>query len=135
MDRQSPEGHISQVLEDINCLLGMAETVIQLSDSEDLEVFLEATDRYLEKFSIWRESIEQDEGKLSLQQLKGNLNSSMVDHLKKLQEQHLKITNLTEAKRTEVGEGIANLHTRSRALKSYMDRFPQRITIAGKREG
>ena len=101
-------------------------------------VSLEGDDRliellgaYLDSFDAWR-AFQEDHlpADLSPQQ-----QEILRSELKELQGVHLEVMELTERKKGELGVRLSDVGLRAKALRCYVDHFPARINITGKRQG
>jgi len=52
-----------------------------------------------------------------------------------LQTNHAQLVSELNLLKGEVVEHLGEIHRRGKALRTYIDRFPSRVSIAGKRKG
>jgi hypothetical protein len=107
-------------------LIGLCRNALALRESGETEAFLERTGIYLEAFGRFQAAfdVEAARGSDEIKRLLEELNS-------------LHITLIACAKEfsQEVLNRLGDTHARAKAVRTYLDRYPSRITIAGKREG
>lgn len=97
---------------------------------EPLEDFLIAVESYLDVFEAWKvRDSESEDGSLD----KGAADrASSLSELKNLHEQLM--ARVDQAKEGLGGE-MQGIHRRSKALKSYVNQYPSRVSITGHRKG
>jgi len=108
-------------------ILGLASAALE---SGDADAFLENVERYLTAFEDWQRSAPAElEG---LTEAERDEYRQQVNALAAL---HNQVTANALERKGEVLSRIGEIRHRTMALKRYIDRYPSRITIAGKREG
>lgn len=119
------------MLQQLSYLVALAREALIVSIDRE-ELFVEKVTAYLEQFESWRTGIEQqgDSGEESI------LSSEECrPQLELLQKLHQEVLSRATVQRDLVAHQLGEIHRRAQALKKYVDRYPSRITIAGKREG
>lgn len=105
------------------------ESTTASTEADDL--LIERVSSYLDAFDSWRAvqgvSIEGD--------LNLNLHKELREELISLQAVHLEVMALTERRKGDLGARLSDVGLRAKALRSYVDHFPSRINITGKRKG
>ena len=102
---------------------------------DQIEQLLESLEAYLADFDVWQSRVTAinplgDESSLS-QAARAALRSE----LEELSTVHRQVLDVAQQNRDRVHARIGDVRKRAQALKAYIDRYPSRITIAGKREG
>ena len=114
---------------DLNALISLAETILSKGQSspQGLDEFLDSVNDYLSLLENWQTRLKDSP-------LEGDT-IDLKSKLEKLSKLHLEITNHTNFKKESIASDMANLHKKAKAHKQYIDRYPSRITITGKRKG
>lgn len=116
-------------LKQIKNLIDRASAVVGAEEADDVELFLKSVTEYLEAFDVWQADLG-DTATLSEEE-----RERARPEVEKLNQMHNQVMAITESKKGLVTAEMKNLHKRAGALKKYIDRYPARITIAGKRKG
>ena len=130
-------------------LIELMELARELADDAaetDPALFVERVGPYLEKFEEWQQAhrlyvgdadTERSETGVrgSSDQLTEAERGELRAKIAALAEVHLKVLQYANDHKDRVGEKMSHVHRRAYGLKAYVDRFPSRITIAGKRKG
>lgn len=112
---------------DINELLELAQKAID-DEALDSELFLQSVAEYLEALESWRSSLPNPEaGTPAREEMKAALG--------RLNETHKVLLERSNVHREKLMGQMGDAQKKAKALRSYVDRFPERITIAGKRKG
>ena len=112
---------------DINELLELAEKAIS-DEALDSELFLQSVAEYLEALETWRGSLPTtDAGTPAREEMKAALG--------RLNETHKTLLERSNVHREKLMGQMGDAQKKAKALRTYVDRFPDRITIAGKRKG
>ena len=112
----------------VDHLIKSAGSLIQQFEEGQVEAALVGLEEYLAEFEGWAATVgtepAQGEEAVRLQ--------SKLASLKALND---RLLVLSDAAKDSVSVKLGLSHKKLQALKSYIDRYPQRITITGKREG
>ena len=109
---------------EIAVLKRLAEQVLSL-DQAATEPFLNLVTEYLESFDRWSVAVS----------VTGVPSESLRGALEELSGLHQQVIERADSHREKIKWDLGEIHRRAQGLKAYVDRFPSRITIAGKREG
>lgn len=109
---------------EITHLKQLAERVLSL-DPTSTESFLSLVTEYLEDFDRWAAAMSAT----------GAPSEPLRGALEQLSGLHQQVTERADLHREKIKWDLGETHRRAQGLKAYVDRFPSRITIAGKREG
>jgi hypothetical protein len=113
------------VLSDIERLIQLAEQALA-AGSESTDAFLLRAGDYLSALERWKSQIE------SQPPARGTLPKEL---LQRLDETHRKVSTEAEKQLSSVAAELGGANKKAKALKLYVDRLPQRVTIAGRRKG
>lgn len=132
-------GTISAETKDVENLIALANEAFAV-DASALALFVEKVGLYLEHLESWRARVERFDPPLEkLLQNSSPQNSGASDEFRKqcseLHRVHQQIIERAALLKGNVSDEMKGLRKKATALKAYVDRFPKRITIAGKREG
>lgn len=109
---------ISEVLE-------CADEVLKIGAAGQSDDYANALDRYLEKLEGWcsvqREAIGEPK----------SVDTALVEALA---EMHKKITNITLDHCIDIETRINQMGVKAKALRTYIDQFPSRVSITGNRK-
>ncbi len=107
------------------CELGRAALDV---DAKEIDTFLDALGVYLEGVDSWRAEVEARPGE-------GEMPESVRARFENLNVLHQQLLARADASKAFVASEMGEMHKKAGALRIYIDRFPQRITIAGRRKG
>lgn len=112
--------------------------VIDLADQAlaeppgEVDKFLQRSDRYLKALELWRLEIgAAGDGGLE----KHPQRDQLMALIEKLNTRHAEVVRRSQELKDEVAHELSAMRKRASALKAYIDRFPKRVTITGKRQG
>ena len=109
-------------------LLKKAQAVLELDGASNPETLSDVIQDYVRSFTEWEQQIANEP--------RSDADAAgLRDAVAKLAALHHKVIEKASVVRDAIGDEIKNLRTREHALRRYVDPFPQRITIAGKRKG
>lgn len=123
-----------QALNLIDSLIRHAEEALAVPET-DVDQVLGKLDRYLVEFEKWQESLGGKNPLAKDSLLSPETQKKLRTQIEKLSTLHQQVVTRAETNRQGVHRQIAEIRKRTQALKAYIDRYPSRITIAGKREG
>ena len=121
----------------LNTLTALLSTLPQTPDvpAEELDDRFPQIQAYLTDFENWRLRVEREnplsESSPGTAEEKAQLRAA----IERLYERHLEFSGRVSLLKRDVARQLGEVHQRGRALKAYIDRYPSRITIAGKRKG
>ncbi len=113
--------------EELEALLTSAKKVLVLVEESTLEHLEENLESYLNNFRLWQERFERNEHQIE--------DTALVSLLEELQLLHQQVVEKVNIKKDDILLALQEIHKRGKAVKAYIDRYPSRITITGKREG
>ncbi|MCB0360015.1 MAG: hypothetical protein KDD44_10275 [Bdellovibrionales bacterium] len=125
----SAEESCQALCQEVRLLTEAARGLLDDSPAGDPEAFQTRVATYIQGF---------DQAQLRIQehvQAVTTVDSALKVALQELHEAHVALAERVATFRDTVGVELRNLHQRQRALRRYVDPFPQRITIAGRRKG
>ena len=111
----------------------LATKILSFGDSVSIESFGDHINQYLTTFQEWQVGLESNEQ--FLESLPHDEKAAFREAVVQLHSLHEQIVTLVSEKKTALLANLAELHKREKALKAYVDRYPARITITGKRKG
>lgn len=117
-------------LEQITNLTTLAKEILSLTGEVEPDLFHQKTNYYLEQFGKWQDSVESDGLSVG-----DDPDNPLREALAQLLSHHEQVVARVEMLKGEVLDALTDVHKRGKALRSYVDRYPSRITIAGKRKG
>lgn len=120
------------VLDDeLDELLEQARRCSKLGGGSDPDEVIAAIRVYLDNFAGWQEKAQEAaSGKLSPER-----QAHVRARIQELERCHAQVVKLAEASKQQIADELSDLHRRKKALRTYLDRFPSRISITGKRKG
>ncbi len=113
--------------QNIRALIALAEKAIA-DESAGTDVFLESVAHYILALEDWRANVAP-EGEATRVDEPSRLALGELNEI-----HHRLLARANELKQSLVSE-MGEAKKKAGALRAYVDRFPQRITITGKREG
>jgi len=116
------------ILKETNDVLALAKAA-QAAEGEE---FVTKVDLYLNAFDAWQKKVEKNS---SLLPKEGSELESFRGVVQQLNAVHQTIISQANDEKESVANELGALHKRAQGLKSYVDRFPKRISITGKRKG
>jgi len=122
---------VRTMLVELECL---AQRALSVSDA-DVEIFLEAADAYLLSFQEWKSDIDTQHKTGLLDELEDSEKASMRQQIELLTQLHRQVLDKADRLKVNVSSQMGSAHRKAQALKSYVDRYPGRISITGKRQG
>ncbi len=108
--------------------------LLALDFAENPEVFLDSLDQYLKAFASWEQLAMSPEYREKLRRLSPTEARALRSKLETLSSIHTQVIQLAERCRETLRGELGELHRRGKALRSYIDRYPSRVNITGKRE-
>lgn len=112
-------------------LLQLARQGLSLSPEDDGERFVEAVEGYLGKFEQWRLSWDEQ----AMESLPTKEKDALRAQLAVLKELHQQLMSKIDLGKQGLLDQMSDFGKRAKALRSYIDHYPSRITIAGRRKG
>ena len=119
----------------IRTLIALAQKALVAADSIDLTDFVDATETYLSALEQWQAEVNARGTPLVATVSGEQEKESLRQRVKELQEVHQILLSRAADTKEGVGVQMSELHKRASGMKKYVDTFPARITIAGKRKG
>ena len=122
----------SNLQESLSQVMQLANQALSISDPTGAE-FLEASETYLAALEEWRKDFAAVEGaELDAPTVKDPVLRSKITELQVL---HRSLTEKAKVGKDNVQHEMGDVHKRTQVLKTYVDILPNRISVAGKREG
>lgn len=115
--------------QEIETLLVHAKAILTIDNDTNFDLFLEKLETYLHKLEQWQKQTEQQEFPVQ------GLNSPFAKLLEELHNVHSQVVDCANSRKEALREELSGIYKRAQGMKAYIDRFPSRITIAGKRQG
>lgn len=116
-------------------LTEIAKAVLALDDSIEPDELVEQLNHYLNQFENWQRGFEERGILTATQELEEEKRAELRSAIETLLASHVKVVERAEAAKAAVGEQMTGIHKRGAAMKKYIDRYPSRISITGKRKG
>ena len=120
------------LLDEVRELISAARNSLAEEARGNFEAFVQTVTVYLDRFEQWYQRYEKDKPSYGLSEDQRSELKKLVEELNAL---HQQIITKTTVERDAVATEMGQLHKRGQALKAYVDRFPSRISITGKRKG
>jgi len=108
-------------------LCGLGRKALEC-DPKEVNEFLDLMTAYLEQVDTWRARVEVDPGE-------GEMPDSVRTRFESLNAIHKELLTRAEQSKAIVSSAMGEVHKKAGALRIYIDKYPQRITIAGRRKG
>ncbi|HQH26107.1 MAG TPA: hypothetical protein PLP17_01810 [Oligoflexia bacterium] len=121
-----------QNLERLNYLVGEA---LAVPEDGSLDEFVAKTEGYMEALEAWQAEIGQSGLSNQTSELPEHEKSMLRELISSLNERHQQLMVRAGMAKDNVGAAMGDIHRRAAGLKKYVDSYPSRITIAGKRKG
>jgi hypothetical protein len=103
-----------------------------LSFGADTPRFIAAVEQYLQHFDAWQSAITGgDAPSFSAPSEKEAFRKLLTDFSRV----HQQVADEAGSCRDQVASKLGDIRRRAHVLRSYIDQYPSRITITGKREG
>lgn len=115
-------------------LIELAQHALQLEQSDPAPLLAEV-DAYLQEFERWQGNIAQVNPLGTTSAFSEREKIEFRNQLLELEQVHQELVTRAESCRDQIRSDITEIRKRTQGLKAYIDRYPSRITIAGKREG
>ena len=103
-----------------------------LSLGADTPRFIDAVEKYLQHFDAWQSAVAGVDAPSFVSPAD---KESFRKLLAGYAAVHQQVTEKASSSRDEVASKLGDIRKRAHALRSYIDQYPSRITITGKREG
>ena len=120
----------------------MTSTIKQLTENakavlaiDEVPEFLEGVEQYLEAFDVWQKAFTANNPLAESSGVGEKEKLAIRAEVNELIKVHLELAQTAEQNKGKILERMGDIRKRSQALKTYIDRYPKRITITGKREG
>lgn len=104
-------------------------------DGQAAEQFVADVSEYLDSFEKWAKLAETYNSGGERKSLPQEEQERIKNHVEELGGLHLEVIDLANRFKDEVAEKMGEVYRRAQGMRRYVDRLPQRITIAGKRKG
>ncbi|MCB0346737.1 MAG: flagellar protein FliT [Bdellovibrionales bacterium] len=117
--------------EELNALIELARSCGNLPKNADPEDVITQIRKYLEIFDDW----QQRAGEFDVDSISEAEQAQIKSSIEELQRLHSGVTARAESAKGKIADDLSDLHKRNKALKTYLDRYPSRISITGKRKG
>lgn len=115
-------------------LIASAERALGVPSEQGVEGFLEHAASYLESFEKWQKGLE-DSNPLQSELLSSSEKEAFREELLRLSALHEQLIDRAGGEKSELSSQMGEMHRKAAGLKRYVDNFPSRISIAGKRRG
>ena len=119
----------------LELLIAKADSLLTSVSDADTGEYLAKLDEYVEAFNKWQEKNQTPQFAESFGALSEAAKQELKELAEKLNTLHHKIIEMSSSIQDLVTAQLVDLHKREKVLKSYIDQYPSRITIAGKRKG
>jgi len=116
-------------------LLSLAQAALIVYNEGDLDSYVGKTNEYLSQLESWQQQIAGNNPLAEGSPLADAEKNELRTLLQSLNEIHQQLMKHAVDARDHVGIEMGDLHRRATGMKKYLDVLPQRITIAGKRQG
>ena len=123
--------NLEDILSKIENLSDTANKALAV-ELNDVDAFLSLTATYLNDFESFSSKFSPDEVVKSISSQDKKHLSQLLQELNRL---HGEIVLRSTSSQTMVTDVISDVHKRSKALKKYVDTFPDRISITKNKEG
>lgn len=124
----------ADVFEQIVELKKLANAALAAAGREDAQTFVDSTEAYLTALEQWQQQTANRKASLS-DGLDENRTVQLRAALEELQTLHRRLLEKAALTKDEVGEQLGDVHRRAQGLKRYLDVYPSRVTITGRRKG
>jgi hypothetical protein len=96
---------------------------------------LQKASEYLQQFESWVAALQADNPFSEGSEVDPVKREMLRGRVELLQSNHQRLVQALTTLKGDVVDQLSEIHRRSKALKTYIDRFPSRISITGKRKG
>ncbi len=117
-----------QLIEALEELITKGKLILK-SDEPDYDRFTAQVTDYLEGLDSWQTAYQSNPNLPDAEQERFAKLVAMLNDL------HQQIVTKASAKKDEVASQMGDVYKRAQVLKKYIDRYPSRITITGRRKG
>ena len=118
----------------VSVLLALARRTLELPQ-EDAAALVAALEEYLEAFDRWQSALQGNNPLAPDSPVPAAEREAFRSQVEALEVDHRAVLELAQQNRDRIHTQMGGMRKRAQALKAYIDRYPSRITIAGKREG
>jgi len=118
---------MSGTVEAINKLLELARQSLA-ETKPDSDSFLTSVANYLDELEVWRKDFTERENP-------SQVTEDEKQAIAELNETHQRLLRRANEYRESLMSEMGSAQKKAKALRVYVDRFPARITITGKRKG
>lgn len=115
-------------------LIACAERALGVPAEQGVESFLELAASYLESFEQWQNGLDES-NPLQSELLSSPEKEAFREELLRLSVLHQQLIERAGGEKSELSSQMGEMHRKAAGLKRYVDNFPSRISIAGKRRG
>ncbi len=122
---------MSAMDEQLDSLIEHAKACRELPGDCDPEEVISRIRAYLEDFDSWQKAASE----LDASTLSDDEQQQARSKIELLGQLHAEVSTRAETAKERIAGELSDLHKRNKALKTYLDRYPSRISITGKRKG
>ncbi|MCC6953279.1 MAG: hypothetical protein IT290_04105 [Deltaproteobacteria bacterium] len=115
-------------------LIQLARRALELPVDEAASL-VAALEDYLQAFDSWQLALSGTNPLAPDSPLSESERDSFRSSVQQLETLHRAVLELAQNNRDRVYNQMGGVRKRAQALRAYIDKYPSRITIAGKREG
>lgn len=126
---------MSDYVSAVKALQDTAKDVLEADRQGDVNLFLEKVGLYLDSFDAWKNEVEKVNPLDDSSSLSDAEREYLRAQIKELDVVHRAVVLRAVEIKDSVADTIGDVHKRAKVARAYIDQFPSRITIAGKRKG
>lgn len=129
------EASIQRLIETARRLIADEVSSNPNSIQRSADRFVETVSGYLDQFEKWTPLADAYNSSSERKKLPEQHQLRIKQDIENLVGLHLQVIDLANQHKEDVAGKMGEVHRRAQGMRRYVDRLPQRITIAGKREG
>jgi hypothetical protein len=129
------DGSLAYLMRQAEDLIASASRALASAEAGATEVFLQHAASYLGDFEPWASQMNELEPLRPEADFSEEEKASAKEIIQKLFDIHSAVLAAAEGQKETVGAQMGAMHKKSKAIKTYLDPYPGRVSITGKRKG
>ncbi len=126
---------LEELMRQADDLIASARRALKSAEAGEVDVFLQHAASYLGDFEPWSSQISELKPFSPNSKVPKKQQEAAKAKVKSLYDVHTAVVQAAEQRKEVVGGQLGSMHKKSKAIKTYLDPYPSRVSITGKRKG
>lgn len=126
---------LEELMRQADDLIASARRALASAEAGETEVFLQHAASYLGDFEPWSSQISELKPFSPDSNVPEEQQAEAKKHVQDLYDVHTAVVTAAEERKVAVGAQLGSMHKKSKAIKTYLDPYPSRVSLTGKRKG